>query len=394
VRPTRLAARFFTPLLHSGQIALAVIVVAATIARAQNAAADIGDEADAQFRHATANGSLAEFLAIADEHPASIWADNALAEAARLVEKAGDRARAAALLERLVVTYPQSPLVRWARAHAAELAGDSVGAAWTEIAAAHDAVVAAAGKPGDPTPHLEVLEALLRAHPDYPRGHAARLWLGDAWGREGDWSRGLRWYHDAGARAQTAEQRRAAHLRATEALVALADFAGAESELASAARDPEVDPIAIARMRGEIEQGRARWLLRIAAWIALALLALAGALLIVRATGSARAALRALARPPIELAFYLPCAAVVVAMSAGGNPLIATAVRRVAIGGALLAWFSAVVLRALPPRRRIHAALHLAAIAVAGLAVVYLSVSTDRLVDILLETWRTGPERR
>jgi hypothetical protein len=69
-------------------------------------------------------------------------------------------------------------------------------------------------------------------------------------------------------------------------------------------------------------------------------------------------------------------------------------VRRVAIGGALLAWFSAVVLRALPPRRRIHAALHLAAIAVAGLAVVYLSVSTDRLVDILLETWRTGPERR
>jgi tetratricopeptide (TPR) repeat protein len=394
VLPTQPAAKIDTPGIRTIAVAaIAAVVLVTRVAHAQPAGPD-PDPGDARFRAATAAigrgdpaAALAGFLALADELPDSIWADDALAEAARLAERAHDRPRAIALLTRLADRYPTSRSAKWARAHAAELAATTAGAAWAEVEAVHDGVIAAVGRPGDPTPHLERLEAALRAHPGYPRGTAAKLWLGTAWGREGDWTRALAWYRDAARTATAPADRRAARLRAALAYIALDDYDAADAEVAAVAADPAADPIAIANARDDIAVGRFRRALRIAAWIALALLAAAAVVALHRAR-----ALRSLAIPPAEVWFLAPLAALAAIIAASGNPLIGTAVRRVAIGGVILTWISGAVLRAAPRPGRLRAIAHVAAIAVAAAAIIYLAVSTDRLIDLLLETWRTGPE--
>jgi len=76
--------------------------------------------------------------------------------------------------------------------------------------------------------------------------------------------------------------------------------------------------------------------------------------------------------------------------AASANPLVGGAVRRIAIGGVIVAWMSGAVLRASPIRRRL--AVHVAAIVLAAAAIAYLAVSRDRLLDLLNETWRHGPD--
>jgi tetratricopeptide (TPR) repeat protein len=379
--------------------AIAVIVIVA-LASAVRADPEPGpDPADARFRAATAraatgdrSGALADFVAIADTAPDSPWADDALVEAARLAEQQADPARAGALLTRMADRYPASRSARWARAHAAQLAARAVPDEWRPTAAEHDAVIRAVGRHGDPTPHLDRLAALLRARPGYPREHAAQIWLGDAWSRQGEWARALGWYRDALATAATPDARRTARLRSVSALVALDRFADADAAIDEVASDPAIDPHAIARARRDVDRGRVRHRWRIAAWLALAMLAVAALIQLRRATGSMRATAAALARPPVEVWFLAPIAVLGIAAAASGNVMVARAVRWVAIGGVGVTWLSGAVLRATPAAGPRRIALHIAAIALAGAALVYLVISSDRLLDMLVETWRHGPD--
>lgn len=362
------------------------------------AAADPADDrlhaatlADARGDHA---GALAAMVAVADDFPDSPWAPTALASAARIAERDGDPARAAALLVRLADRYPTHRQAGWARSHAAELA-QRADPRWREVSAAHDAAVAAVGRKGDPRPHLAELARLVDANPGYPRATAARIWLGDRWREQGAWDRALAAYRAAAATpGATAIEGRLARLGIIAALIALDDFTAADRELAALAADPAADPIAIARARDDLATQRARRAFRIAAWIVLALAAALALIALYRTTGSARAAARALVRPPIEAWFLAPVAAIVIAVSSTGNALVASAVRWILIGGVAVTWMSGAVLAITRNAPRWRLALHLIAVAAAAGAVLYLAIARDRLPDLLLETWKHGPEPR
>jgi uncharacterized membrane protein len=94
----------------------------------------------------------------------------------------------------------------------------------------------------------------------------------------------------------------------------------------------------------------------------------------------------------------VPIAGVLVAIAQTGNPLIAGAVRAIAIAGLAIAWCSGAVLDAVRARRgRIgvsRAALHVLALVVAVAGAVFLALDRDRVIDVVIETWHEGPSAR
>jgi len=126
----------------------------------------------------------------------------------------------------------------------------------------------------------------------------------------------------------------------------------------------------------------------------LAAIAAAAAWVLRRDAGSWRAAGRRLARPPVEAWFFVPIAAVLVAVAATGNPLVARAVRAIAIAGAAIAWLSGAILEGARPLRARRAVAHAVVAAVAVAAAAYLAIDRDRMIDLVIETWRGGPAAR
>ena len=132
------------------------------------------------------------------------------------------------------------------------------------------------------------------------------------------------------------------------------------------------------------------------AWTVLLLLAeialLAGRL----ASGSWRELGRALAKPPIEALFVVPIAAVLAAVAATGNPLVARAVLVIALAGAIVTWISGAILERVRKLRRVtwqRATLHAGLAALAVVAATYIAVDHGRTIDQIVETWRSGPEK-
>jgi len=136
-------------------------------------------------------------------------------------------------------------------------------------------------------------------------------------------------------------------------------------------------------------RGRLRGRAYPAAWIVLALV-VAGLGI---SLATARPTRRAL-RPPLEVAFAAPIAAVLVAVAFTANRLIAPAVGIVAGGGLVLAWLSAAGLDAARTtgsvRRR--AIMHVLACVAGVVALGYIAVTRDGLLDMLVETVRFGPD--
>src|SRR5262249_32993842 len=132
----------------------------------------------------------------------------------------------------------------------------------------------------------------------------------------------------------------------------------------------------------------------VAAWIALVLgfAALAGSL----AEAALRGGLRLPSlRPPIEAMFLAPIAAVLIAVSFTAHRAVAPAVTRIALVGLGLAWLSGTALDAARARgRTVHfrAVLHVAACALGVVAIGYIAVTRDGLLDMLAETVKFGPE--
>jgi hypothetical protein len=171
------------------------------------------------------------------------------------------------------------------------------------------------------------------------------------------------------------------------------DWAAAE---AFAERLPATDPndrISRDDLLAAAARGRARARLAIAAWIALvaAFVALAGSLV-----EAARRRVLAALRPPIEIVFVAPVAAVLVVLSFTAHRAIAPAVTRISIVGVALAWLSGAALEALRARGRpvrLRAIAHVAACAIGVVAMGYLAMTRDGLYEMLVETVRFGPEQ-
>lgn len=358
---------------------------------ARGAAADPEIDAERAFRDASARGDIMALEQLGAQRPLTRWSDDAWSEAARLAIKANDFARARADLEQVIAIGSDAQLVRRARAELARITGlVGQGGEWTALAAEHERLAPALTAPGDPRPALAELEALLRAHPGYPRAAMVMVAVARAWEREGEGDRALHWLREAERVASDRADRQRIAAELVRTLIRSGDLEGAERELVLLARD--ASPGLVASLRTTLSRAELRRTLRWIMAAVLAVLAIAALVALRRAAGSWRAAARRLARPPTEAMFLVPIAAVVVAFSYTGNPLVARTVLAILIAGVVTSWLSGALLdgrRVRLPRALLHAALAVVAIA----ASAYLAVDRGHVIDFLIETWHQGHER-
>jgi hypothetical protein len=100
-------------------------------------------------------------------------------------------------------------------------------------------------------------------------------------------------------------------------------------------------------------------------------------------------------RPPIEVMFLAPVAAVMIGVALTTHQLIAPAVLILSIGGLLFAWISGAALDTLRHRGREvrgRAVLHVAICFFAVVALLYVALVRDNLLEMVIETVRFGPE--
>jgi hypothetical protein len=100
-------------------------------------------------------------------------------------------------------------------------------------------------------------------------------------------------------------------------------------------------------------------------------------------------------RPPLELLFLAPVAAVLVGVALTTHQTIAPAVLTLSAGGLVASGLSGATLDLLraagrPLGRR--AVLHATLSAVAVIALLYIALLRDDLLDMVIETVRFGPE--
>src|SRR5207237_6652188 len=114
--------------------------------------------------------------------------------AARLAEGAGDYDRARRDLDSAIAVASDDQLRARAEAELARIAAFTGAAGqWSAVAAEHERLVARISGGGDPKPALRELEALVRAHPQYPRTAMAMVAIARGWQRDGDPMRALAW---------------------------------------------------------------------------------------------------------------------------------------------------------------------------------------------------------
>ena len=361
------------------------LAVVAVIACARLAAAEPTHDADVAFKQAKDRalagdpGALDALEALGAARPITRWTDDAWLEAGRLAEAAGDLPRARRDLEAAQAVTTDQLLARRAAAALARLAPL---VAWTLVDSAHERLVDRIQQHGDPQLALAELGTLVLASPGYPRALPAMLALARGWEREDAIDRARGWLVRAAALQLAPADRE--HVTAERARF---ELRGGDVAIARASIAALHDPQLRAQLAHELDRAEWRRAFRLASWIVLAVLAAVAAAALVRA----KLGWRAIVRPPVEVWFVAPIAAVLVGVAATGNPLVAAAVRVISIAGVAIAWLSGVLG---PPRSVGRTALRAALAALAVIAATYLAVDRGRMIDIVLETWRSGPVAR
>jgi predicted negative regulator of RcsB-dependent stress response len=364
------------------RLAIAVFVLACGRAWADDASADRA------FRDAEARGSIDALEALGAERPATRWTDDAWSEAARLAERAGDFARARRDLEQAVATATDEALARRAKAELARLAAIAgASGEWAAVAAQHEQLVGRIAH-GDPKPALRELEAIVDANPRYPRAALAMLAIGRGWERDGDAATARVWFERAD-RAATGAMRDQVGPEIARFLIRDGSLDDARRAIAEVHDRGVSDELEQSLARAEARR-TLRWIL----WAILAAIVAAAVVTLRREAGSWRGVGRRLVRLPSEVWFYVPIALVLVGVAWTGNPIVARAVRAIAIIGTIVAWISGAMLAGVRPIAFRRAVLHAAVAAIAVLAATYLAIDRDRMIDLVVETWRSGPAAR
>jgi hypothetical protein len=246
--------------------------------------------------------------------------------------------------------------------------------------------------------HMPPTEVMLGADAiaaaPWPGAPGAALWLGD-------WLRRTQRYADADARFATviarwpgSPQARAAARGAAGIAIETHNWVRADELVVVLPADTADDRALRDDLARAIDRGRLRAHLYIAAW---SIVALVVALLLASlAEAMWRGGLRKPAlRPPLEIMFLAPIAAVIAGASFTAHQAIAPAVLWISITGIVLAWLSGTtldVLRARGRSVRARAIAHVALCALGVLAIGYIAMTRDGLIDLLVETVRFGPE--
>lgn len=375
---------------------IVLVVAAAPPARAAPSTSAISTSAESSDALGAADvAQVARAVAALEARPRAETDPDLLFAAARACEdKLFDPAHAARIYRRLVADHPSARVSAAAGRRLADL-HDVLGerAESADRAAALAQLIAHA----DAAPPATVYQrAAVLTQAAWPGAPTATRWLAD-WLRRSD--RPL----EAIAHYLRVVERWPA---SSEARPALQGAVGAALDahawpLADAliARLPTAEPSDLA-IRDDLHRHarRGRWRDRgyLAAWalVSFALLGFAAELaLALRATprGQRRRALR----PPIEVIYLAPVAAVLIGVAFTANRLIAPAVAIISLGGLALAYLSGA---ALDQRRRLHrhhrlrSLVHVVLCVLAVVALLYIALTRDALVDALIETVRFGPD--
>jgi len=335
------------------------------------------------------------FVQVAEAHPDHPLAAEALFSAAKLyAERLAQPGRALALYRQLVERHPHSRTALAASRRAADIERQLDPGGQSDVALARFTEILQGFSARPEAESIAAVEALLAEHPTWSGTPRALLWLAEIHRRAGRTQDALDRYLQAARDWPDSEEN--AH-----AWRGAGDMAARQDRFDDALRYYHSMPITVpAQLRSRDDAldalARDRWRARIYiachALVALVFLGLLAALRL--AAGSARASLRALARPPTEALFMLPIAALLLAVSFTGHEAIAPAVAIMSGGGLALVWLSGAALERAPSaaRRRLRVLVHTAAVSLAVLALCYIAVHRGHLVDMLLETLRHGPD--
>jgi tetratricopeptide (TPR) repeat protein len=381
-------------------VKVAVLVAAFLVVGA--AGAEGAADPEQAFRAATQRiaagdfeGAQRAFEAVAELDPTGPWADDALAEAAGAAERRGDLDGARRLWRRVLEEHPDSRQSRRARARLGAL-DEAIGPGdrWLAVAEEHEAILRDSIEVNQPVAQIEALAALVAEHPDYPRANDARMWIGDAWMRMGRPDHAAAVYREAAAAARSPSDRWRSGKAFGDALALDGRLDAAEAQYRSMfGTGGDLEDRVLRDAIRDIERARIRARVTAGAWVVLAAALLLFAASAVRATRSPVAAARALARPPVEVLYFVPVALVLAGVALTGNLLVWNAVRSILIGGLVVTWVGGASLEAARRANRLDLAVtvvHVLATCLAIAAIVWLSVVHDRLIDLIAETWNRG----
>lgn len=368
----------------------AVAVAVAVVIAGGVAGADSSQQA---FAAATALEARGEFAAAAaalealgHARPNDSFAADALYEAAVVAEeRLADPARARRLYEEVARAYPTNRLSRRAATRAAALARSlSTG---EEPLKRYDAILAAAAAGKPKAESIAAVAALLAERPDFALADRALFWMAQ---RLAELHRDA----DATARFAELERRFPSSEWADRAKKARADLLLAHGHpLRARAIYRELLQSSSAITRSAGREGLAdatSWTVR-AIFVALSIVYLVGF-----AALHLREARRRLRRVPLELYYYLPVAALFVTAALTENVAIGWATCGIAVGGALLVWLTSLSWAARlerGPMSLVARGGRALAVAVAVCALTFLVVQATGLTDVVVETFRSGPER-
>lgn len=352
-----------------------------------------------------------QFVAVADRAPSGPYAADALFTAARLYEeRLLDPARALDLYRRLVREHPESRTALAAERRAetlAELLGTEqpAGGAVAGVDAAAQAlarftdILQGFPERGEHA-SLELAAALLAEHPSWSGVPRVLLWIAGVHQRAGRLDEAFAYYQraaDAAAATADADEHRFAAYRGA------GDVEAARGRFEAAARYYRMMPTAgdpgLTRARDDLlaalTRDRLRARIHDIAWAVLLAVALLLVVSLRHGAGSWRDAWRIVRVPPIEVIFMLPIAAVLVAASLTAHYAIFPAVIIICVGGVAVTWLSGAGLAAaavMGRRTRLRALVHAGAAALAVIALCYAAIHHNRLIDMIIETVRFGPD--
>jgi tetratricopeptide (TPR) repeat protein len=330
----------------------------------------------------------------------------AVYEAARAAdERLAQPVRALALYERVLRERGDVAVAVKAEKRAVILRAE-IGEAHQAEATAFAKLVAEADRAPDVAARADALAAAA-----WPGAPATLLWLAEWLRRHGRFDEAQARY--AQVIARWPDSREAVIARRGQAGTAIdaRDWDRAEALASALPIADEADRLTRADLLHAAKVGRLRARLHVAAWIVLVLAfaglaaslahaarralpgtssALPGTSSALPGASRARRSIAHALRPPIEVIYGAPVAAVLVVASFTAHRAIGPAVTRISLVGLALAWLSGAALELRPGRLR--AVLHVIACVAGVLAVAYIALTHDGLIDMLIETVRFGPD--